>query len=146
MTNMEWYVNNGSKLMRPHYMGSVRSHTCTTSVAYHSFFFFFSKNRLAKILFLKPFPKKARIGNLKNPDLDLIRKIHPECGFYGFMIQIWIFPKKTHPQPVLQGPVSLVRQLECKSIFLKVTLKKTPTRVIFSWLAWKFLERVNWMS
>ena len=115
-------------------------------VPFFFFLFFLSKNRLSKIFFLKPFPKKARIVNLKNPDLDLIRKIHPECGFYGFMIQIWIFPKKTHPQPVLQGPVSLVRQLECKSIFLKVTLKKTPTRVIFSWLAWKFLERVNWMS
>ena len=28
--------------------------------------------------------------NLKNPDLDLIRRIHPECGFYGFMIRFWI--------------------------------------------------------
>ena len=64
-------------------MGSVRSHTCTTSVADHSFFFF-SKNRLSKILFLKHFPKKARIVNLKSPDLDLIRKIHPECRFYFF--------------------------------------------------------------
>ena len=88
------------------------------------FFLFFRKTACQKYFFLKPFPKKARIVNLKNPDLDLIRKIHPECGFYGFMIQIWIFPKKTHPQPVLQGPVSLVRQLECKSIFLKVTFKK----------------------
>ena len=145
MTNMEWYVNNGSKLMRPHYMGSVRSHTCTISVACDSFSFFFEKP-LVKNTFFKTFPKKSSEREFKNPDLDLIRNIHPECGFYGFMIQIWIFPKKTHPQPVLQGPVSLVRQLECKSIFLKVTLKKTPTRVIFSWLAWKFLERVNWMS
>ena len=39
--------------------------------------------------------------NLKNPDLDLIRRIHLECGFYGFMtlfldleIQILIFPKR----------------------------------------------------
>ena len=145
MTNMEWYVNNGSKLMRPHYMGSVRIHTCTISVACDSFSFFFEKP-LVKNTFFKTFPKKSSERGFKNPDLDLIRNIHPECGFYGFMIQIWIFPKKTHPQPVLQGPVSLVRQLECKSIFLKVTLKKTPTRVIFSWLAWKFLERVNWMS
>ena len=145
MTNMEWYVNNGSKLMRPHYMGSVRIHTCTISVACDSFSFFFEKP-LVKNTFFKTFPKKSSEREFKNPDLDLIRNIHPECGFYGFMIQIWIFPKKTHPQPVLQGPVSLVRQLECKSIFLKVTLKKTPTRVTFSWLAWKFLERVNWMS
>ena len=145
MTNMEWYLNNGSKLMRPYYMGSVRIHTCTISVACDSFSFFFGKP-LVKNTFFKTFPKKSSEHEFKNPDLDLIRNIHPECGFYGFMIQIWIFPKKTHPQPVLQGPVSLVRQLECKSIFLKVTLKKTPTRVIFSWLAWKFLERVNWMS
>ena len=145
MTNMEWYLNNGSKLMRPYYMGSVRIHTCTISVACDSFSFFFEKP-LVKNTFFKTFPKKSSEHEFKNPDLDLIRNIHPECGFYGFMIQIWIFPKKTHPQPVLQGPVSLVRQLECKSIFLKVTLKKTPTRVIFSWLAWKFLERVNWMS
>ena len=31
--------------------------------------------------------------NLKNPDLDLIRRIHPECGFYEFMIRFWICPK-----------------------------------------------------
>ena len=123
-------------------MGSVRIHTCTISVACDSFSFFFEKP-LVKNTFFKTFPKKSSEREFKNPDLDLIRNIHPECGFYGFMIQIWIFPKKTHPQPVLQGPVSLVRQLECKSIFLKVTLKKTPTRVIFSRLAWKFLERVN---
>ena len=145
MTNLEWYVNNGSKLMRPYYMGSVRIHTCTITVACDSFSFFFEKP-LVKNTFFKTFPKKSSEREFKNPDLDLIRNIHPECGFYGFMIQIWIFPKKTHPQPVLQGPVSLVRQLECKSIFLKVTLRKTPTRVTFSWLAWKFLERVNWMS
>ena len=53
--------------------------------------------------------------NLKNPDLDLIRRIHPERGFYGFMIRFWIcpknakyvfgfgnphldFPKETHPK------------------------------------------------
>ena len=112
-------------------MGSVRIHTCTKSVACDSFSFFFEKP-LVKNTFFKTFPKKSSEREFKNPDLDLIRNIHPECGFYGFMIQIWIFPKKTHPQPVLQGPVSLVRQLECKSIFLKVTLKKTPTRVIFS--------------
>ena len=38
--------------------------------------------------------KNAQIVNLKNPDLDLIRRIHPECGFYGFMIRFWICPKK----------------------------------------------------
>ena len=39
--------------------------------------------------FFKSFPKKnaPQIVNLKNPDLDLIRRIHPECGFYGFTIR-----------------------------------------------------------
>ena len=32
--------------------------------------------------------------NLENPDLDLIRRIHPECGFHGFMICFWICPTK----------------------------------------------------
>ena len=31
--------------------------------------------------------------NLKNPDLNLIRRIHPECGFYRFMIRFWICQK-----------------------------------------------------
>ena len=41
--------------------------------------------------------------NLKNPDLDLIRRIHYECGFYvswsvfGFVNPDLDFPKKTHP-------------------------------------------------
>ena len=39
-------------------------------------------------------PKKAQIASLKNPNLDLIRRIHPECGFHGFMIRFWICPKK----------------------------------------------------
>ena len=78
--------------------------------------FLFSKNRLSKILFSNPFPKKnGQIVNLKNLDLYLIRRIHPECGFYGFLIRFWIcpknaksvfrfgkpdldFPKKTHPK------------------------------------------------
>ena len=75
------------------------------------------ENRLLKILFSNPFPpqKNAQVVNLKYPDLDLIRRIHPECEFYGFMICFWIcpknakssfgfgnpdldFPKKTYPQ------------------------------------------------
>ena len=35
----------------------------------------------------------SKMGNLKNPDLDdIIRRIHPECGFYGFNIRFWICP------------------------------------------------------
>ena len=33
--------------------------------------------------------------NLKNPDLDLIRSILLECGYFGFMIRFWISTKKT---------------------------------------------------
>ena len=32
--------------------------------------------------------------NLKNPDLDLICRAHPECEFYGFMICFWNCPQK----------------------------------------------------
>ena len=76
---------------------------------------FFLKNRLSKYFFQILSKKNAQIVNLKNPDLYLIRRIHPECGFYGFMIRFWIcpknaksvfgfgkpdldFPKKTHPK------------------------------------------------
>ena len=54
------------------------------------------ENRLSKTLFSNPFPKKknAQVVNLKNPDLDWIRRIHPGCEFYGFMIRFWICPKK----------------------------------------------------
>ena len=38
--------------------------------------------------------KNAQIVNLKLPDLDLIRRIHGGCGFYGFMILFWICPQK----------------------------------------------------
>ena len=48
---------------------------------------------LVKNIFFKSFPpKNAQIVNLKNPDLDLIRRIHPEN--HGFMIRFWICPKK----------------------------------------------------
>ena len=44
--------------------------------------FLFGKS-LVKNTFFKSFPKinAPRIGNFKSPDLDLIRIIHPECGF-----------------------------------------------------------------
>ena len=53
--------------------------------------FLFGKS-LVKNTFFKSFPKinAPRIGNFKSPDLDLIRIIHPECGFYGFIIRFWI--------------------------------------------------------
>ena len=56
---------------------------------------FFLEKPLVKSTFFKSFPpKNVQIVNLKNLDLDLIRRIHSECGFYGFMIRLWICPKK----------------------------------------------------
>ena len=124
MTNMEWYVNNGSKLMRPHYMGSVRSHTCTTSFAYHSFFFFFSKNRLSKILFFKTFPQKSsdcesqKSGfafDPKNPPWVWILWIHdPDLDF----------PKKNTPSASSSGPSQLGETTGVQIYFLKGDIKK----------------------
>ena len=45
---------------------------------------------MTDVLFFNPFPKNAQIMNLKNPDLDLIWRIHLECGFFGFMFRFWI--------------------------------------------------------
>ena len=33
--------------------------------------------------------------NLENSDLNLIRRIRPECGLYGFVIRFSICPPKT---------------------------------------------------
>ena len=46
------------------------------------------------------FQKNAQIVNLKNPHLDLIRRIHPECGVYGFMIRFLICPPPSPPRPL----------------------------------------------
>ena len=50
--------------------------------------------------------KNAQIVNLKNPDLNLIRRIHPECGFYGFMIRFWICPQKRQ-NPFLDSEIRI---------------------------------------
>ena len=55
--------------------------------------FFFRKTACQKYFFQILSQKNAQIVNLKNPDLDLIQRIHPEYGFYGFMIRYWICPK-----------------------------------------------------
>ena len=39
-------------------------------------------------------PTITQIEIFRNPDLDLIRRIHPESGFHGFMIRFWICPKR----------------------------------------------------
>ena len=51
----------------------------------------FVQKYLFQIFPSPPPPKRTlRYVNLKNLDLDLIRRIHPECSFYGFMILFWI--------------------------------------------------------
>ena len=62
--------------------------------------------------------------NLKNPDLHLIRRIHPECGFYGFMIRFWIqksgfgfSPKNT---PYFNWPLMPQLHLQNSKEFLAV--------------------------
>ena len=59
----------------------------------HVVYHFCMENRLSKILFSNPFRKNAEVMNLKNPDLDLIPSILLECGYFGFMIRLWISPK-----------------------------------------------------
>ena len=54
---------------------------------------FVRKTACQKYLFQILSPKNVQIVNLKNPDLDSIRRIHPECGFYRFMIRCWICQK-----------------------------------------------------
>ena len=74
---MEWYSSN---LLRRHQ---------------HRFRpFFFRKTACQKYFFPILSQNNAQIVNLKNPDLDLIRRIHPECRFYGFMIRFLICPQK----------------------------------------------------
>ena len=51
-------------------------------------------NRLPKFFFQILSHENAEVVNLKNPDLDLIRSILLECGYFGFMIRFWISPKK----------------------------------------------------
>ena len=78
---MELYVTNGSAKLRRH------QHRFSQNVihVWHQ-----------KYVFQILSQKTAQIAKLKNPDLDLIRRIHPECGFYRFMIRFWICPKKAN--------------------------------------------------
>ena len=77
MTNMEWY---GSNLIRRHQINIGSDH-------------FFCEKPLVKNTFQILSQKNAQIVNLKIKDLDWIRRIHPECGLYEFMIRFWICPK-----------------------------------------------------
>ena len=60
-----------------------------------------SKNKNVDNIILQK--KSAQIRNLKNPDLDLFRRIHPGCGFmnsksvFGFRNPDLDFPQKKSP-------------------------------------------------
>jgi len=64
------------------------------------------KNLLPKITFSDLFPKNTQLVYLKNSDLDLISRIHPECGFYGFMIRYCIILKKMQ-NPFLDSEIRI---------------------------------------
>ena len=123
MTNMEWYVNNGSKLMRPHYMGSVRSHTCTTSVAYHSFFFFCEKP-LVKNTFFKTFPKKSSDWESQKSGFGFDPKNPPWVWILWIHDPDLDFPKKNTPSASSSGPSQLGETTGVQIYFLKGDIKK----------------------
>ena len=58
-------------------------------------------------------PKNVQTVNLKNPDLYLIRGIHPKRGLSGFMIRAWNTPppkknqKKRTKNPVLDKEIRI---------------------------------------
>ena len=79
--------------------------------------------------------------NVKNPDLDLIRKILRGCGFYGFMIRFGFAPKnaksvsETHVQYTqtdtirqTDGPlVPMVRLVPIENDVIPMVLDLFPT-------------------
>ena len=131
---MEWHVTNDSKLIRPHQHRFIsREHKALSSLVQlvihvrhllHTllFFFFFSKNRLSKILFSNPFPKirsdcesqKSGFGfNPKNPPwvwilwipdpfLDLSKENAKSAfGFGNPDLDFQKKPKKPHPKSLV---------------------------------------------
>ena len=85
--------------------------------------FFCSENYCQKYFFQILSHKNAQIVNLKNPDLNLIRRIQPESGFYdpffgfapknaksiyGFGNPDLDFPKKTQPKIKILSHIPVV--------------------------------------
>ena len=120
MTNMEWHVNNGSKLMRPHYMGSVRSHTCTTSVAYHSFFFFFRKTACQKYFFKNFSQKKLALWISKIRIWIWSEKSTLRVDFMDSWSRFG-FSQKNTPSASSSGPSQLGKTTGVQIYFLKGT-------------------------
>ena len=69
---------------------------------------FCSENRLTKILFSNPFPKKRSDCESQKSGFGFDSKNPPRvlCGFYGFMIRFWICPPKTQ-NPCLDSEIRI---------------------------------------
>ena len=109
--------------MRPHYMGSVRSHTCTTSVAYHSFFFFWEKP-LVKNTFFKTFPKKSSDCESQKSGFGFDPKNPPWVWILWIHDPDLDFPKKNTPSASSSGPSQLGETTGVQIYFLKGDIKK----------------------
>ena len=87
---MEWCLTNyGSKLRHHQHVIHVRYMLCTILVR---------KTACQKYFFQILSPKNVQTVNLKNPDLYLIRGIHPKRGLSGFMIRAWNTPPPPPPK------------------------------------------------
>ena len=78
---------------------------------------------LAKNIFSNPFPKKCSVCESQKSGFGLIPRIHPECGFYGFVIRFWIFPKNP-PLRVLYRKRLEKRQIHLSTKNSKQTVLK----------------------
>ena len=78
---------------------------------------------LAKNIFSNPFPKKCSVCESQKSGFGLIPRIHPECGFYRFVIRFWIFPKNP-PLRVLYRKRLKKRQIHLSTKNSKQTVLK----------------------
>ena len=127
--------------------------SCKVTVVYR----LSEENRFSKIVFSNLFPKKkAQVVILKNPDLDLIWRMHREGGFYGFMIRFGIspkkrkirfgfrnldldFPKKTHPKTKIQTTATLFTAVNhcCEPLRKQKCLAQRGQKVMFMRCDWR---------
>ena len=69
-------------------------------------FFFFRKTACQKYFFQILSQKNAQIVNLENSDLNLIRRIHPQCGHFWIRDPFFDLPKKTQ-NPFLDSEIRI---------------------------------------
>ena len=77
-------------------------------------------------------PKNAEVVNLKNADLDLIRSILLECGYFGLMVRFWISPKKRKIRFWIQESVFEFSQQKA-SLYYKNHRVHSVQESIISW-------------